>query len=49
MSGWQLGLPISIAPHNFARPMEDEQFTEGYDPCVHVVRLGTLEDWDTGE
>jgi hypothetical protein len=28
---------------------ENAQFDEGFDPCVHVVRLGAPEDWDNGE
>jgi len=25
---------------------EEEAWDEGLDPCAHVVRLGTPEDWD---
>ena len=25
---------------------EVEAITQGFDPCLHVVRLGTMEDWD---
>jgi hypothetical protein len=28
---------------------EERLWDEGYDPCMHVVRLGTPEDWDQTE
>jgi hypothetical protein len=31
--------------HTEMTDYEEEQFDEGYDPCVHVVRLGTPKDW----
>jgi len=33
-------------------PMTDyeaDQFDEGYDPCLHVVRLGSPSDWLNAE
>ena len=30
-------------------PSEEKAWEEGYDFCVHMVRLGNLEDWDIGE
>jgi hypothetical protein len=30
-------------------PSEAKAWEEGYDFCVHMVRLGSLEDWDVGE
>ena len=43
--------PQYCATHDvgFITPYEEQQFDDGYDPCVHVVRLGSLEDWDTGD
>jgi hypothetical protein len=28
---------------------ENEQFDEGGDPCVHIVRLGSEKHWDHGD
>lgn len=28
---------------------EEQLWSDGYDPCMHVVRLGTMEDWDQTE
>jgi hypothetical protein len=28
---------------------EEKSWEEGGDPCMHMVRLGTPEDWDIGE
>ena len=28
---------------------EEAEWDEGFDPCAHMVRLGSLEDWDIGE
>ena len=33
------GVPLS--------PTEQELWDEGYDPCCHVVRLGTEKDWES--
>jgi hypothetical protein len=30
-------------------PTEEAQWEEGNDPCMHMVRLGSIEDWDVGE
>jgi hypothetical protein len=27
-------------------PSEEAEIDEGYDPCAHMVRLGSLADWD---
>lgn len=27
---------------------EADQFDEGYDPCLHIVRLGSPQFWDNG-
>ena len=27
---------------------EEQAWEEGSDPCAHMVRLGSLEDWDVG-
>jgi len=28
---------------------EEEEFERGGDPCMHVVRLGSYDDWNVGE
>ena len=28
---------------------EEEAWDEGGDPCAHVVRLGSYDDWNIGE
>jgi hypothetical protein len=28
---------------------EEKAWDEGFDPCLHVVRLGSYEDWNIGE
>ena len=30
-------------------PSEAKAWEVGGDPCAHMVRLGSLEDWDVGE
>ena len=30
-------------------PSEEAAWERGEDPCVHIVRLGALGDWDVGE